>query len=633
MHQHPWVIKYCWMVAVIWIGYIGQSECTLKVQCYLASWSLNNNANTSFRISDINPNGGCDVIIYAFFKLVDNRFEPPDGNKFRGHFQQLSDLKLKNPYLKIILSVGGWSFSTNFSSTAGNDSSRAALVGSVVRDLRKWGMDGLDVDWEFPEEKDRESYMALLKDLRYAFESDADATKQPRLALSAAVSNQVLPGYNVAEMKRYLDIVNVMTYDYRGLWGKDNITGYNAGMPDVEASMNAWMTAGIPAPQLAVGIPFYARSWTLSGSFIPDSAAVGHPASGPGQAGILSKEPGILVYAEYCPALNPGWTVQVNRSNQIVQARKNDQWINYDDFATIKTKVLWATEHNFHSVFIWHLGQDDIYGRCKTGRSPLLTTIAETINPPAVTIPPPTTVPAEIIVTTTSKPWKPRSRASTTSPSTSAIVTLATVSLLLTGMVGTVAVPHTRRPTYTTTKTTTVPTTTTTALLRKTSTYTTATTTTIPSTVSSTLVTSPLPFSTEIPTEIVTMITNITQAVTVTNATQTDIVNEVNSLVTLPVTVFAPVTEPETTTVNATEITTLLPMVAITQPEDYDRPYDTVTEPSPLTSTMLTPAETVPNSTTIAHTIKPTHGGAALLNKNNIMVLACILAAMFCSSL
>jgi chitinase len=69
--------------------------------------------------------------------------------------------------------------------------------------------------------EDKANYARLVKELRTAFEGEAESSNQPRLILSAAVPasfEAVAAGYDVPEISKYLDYINVMTYDFHGQW-------------------------------------------------------------------------------------------------------------------------------------------------------------------------------------------------------------------------------------------------------------------------------------------------------------------------------------------------------------------------------------------------------------------------------
>jgi GH18 family chitinase len=90
----------------------------------------------------------------------------PSGGALRGNFQQLKVLKARYPKLKLLISLGGWSWSQDFSDMAMTPASRTAFVkscintfikGNLPRDLDAGGpgaaaglFDGIDIDWEFP---------------------------------------------------------------------------------------------------------------------------------------------------------------------------------------------------------------------------------------------------------------------------------------------------------------------------------------------------------------------------------------------------------------------------------------------------------------------------------------------------
>ena len=115
-------------------------------------------------------------INYAFVDVKDNRawlhYEKTDTVNFRN----LNLLKQQNPELKILISIGGWTWSGKFSDAVLTDTSRQRFVASAVDIIKKYDLDGIDIDWEYPSlqgltgnvfrPEDKQNFVLLFKELR-----------------------------------------------------------------------------------------------------------------------------------------------------------------------------------------------------------------------------------------------------------------------------------------------------------------------------------------------------------------------------------------------------------------------------------------------------------------------------------
>lgn len=214
---------------------------------YVTSWSR-----------DIPYGAELTHINYAFAHVTDSFDAVRVDNPAR--LEKIVSLKKHRPDLKVLVSVGGWG-SGRFSEMASDKKKRAAFAKSCKELVERYGLDGIDIDWEYPtssaagissSENDTENFSALMKDLRHALGKDKILT------LATVCSAQYI---DFPAIISYVDFVNVMSYDM-GFGDRLNAPLHDspqAGRWTTEKAVKAHLDAGVPACKLVVGIPFYGR--------------------------------------------------------------------------------------------------------------------------------------------------------------------------------------------------------------------------------------------------------------------------------------------------------------------------------------------------------------------------------------
>lgn len=187
-----------------------------RLVCYYTNWSQYRPKEGKFVPEDIDP-FLCTHIIFSFGWMKANKLTSFDStdetlNNKKGTYERVVELKKKNPNLKVLLAVGGWSFGTErFRTMASTRYNRQVFIFSALDYLRQRNFDGLDIDWEFPKgSDDKRNFVDLLKELRIAFESEAIEKSLPRLLLTVAVSagaEAIKNGYDVPGVAKYVFIV------------------------------------------------------------------------------------------------------------------------------------------------------------------------------------------------------------------------------------------------------------------------------------------------------------------------------------------------------------------------------------------------------------------------------------------
>ena len=146
----------------------------------------------------------------------------------------------------VSISVGGWNDGDDsaFHTLAANATARTAFIDNLATFVTTHDLDGVDIDWEYPDPgSSANDYASLMTAL---------ATRLHGMGklLTAAVISEGSTGEGVLDaVFDVVDLLNLMAYD-----GEPN-SPYSLAV----AALDYWLGRGLPPGKAVLGVPFYGR--------------------------------------------------------------------------------------------------------------------------------------------------------------------------------------------------------------------------------------------------------------------------------------------------------------------------------------------------------------------------------------
>jgi chitinase len=294
-----------------------------------------------------------------------------DGQPLAGNFNQLRKLKLKYPKLKVLISLGGWTWSKYFSDVAATDASRKAFVSSCIDTFLSTGVfDGVDLDWEWPgsegnagniiRPEDKQNFTLLAKEFRRELGKHKVLT-----AFLPAAPAKVDAGFEADKIFKYLDFGTVQGYDMHGTW--EPLTNHQSALfqpagqpvlPDftVSGALNAWTSRGAPKSQLVMGVPYYSQGWT---GVTNANNGLFQPSTGPAMG---TFGPGTEDYKNVAKLTSQGFTVHRDFRAGFAWIFDGTTFWTYDDPLVIAQKMFYVRLRGYGGAMVWSLDGDDANG-------------------------------------------------------------------------------------------------------------------------------------------------------------------------------------------------------------------------------------------------------------------------------
>jgi chitinase len=308
----------------------------------------------------------------------------------RGNWKQMKELKARHPGLKVMMSIGGWSWSDGFYSVS-TSANRAAFVSSCLDAYIKGNMpfdsanntggpaaaagifDGIDLDWEYPgacgnnpscgaSSADTANYTGLLSEFRTQMNALSGGSSV-LLTTAVPAGSEKIALVDVPGMAASVSWINLMSYDFFGAWAMT--TGHHSaldswtGMPSTSPqntyyssyAVSDWTSKGMPASKINLGIGFYGRGWTGVPNVNNGLNQTGTGAAACG--GFVGCEAGISDY-KYLKTLGlPSFSGAGTHWGY-----NGSTFWSYDDPTSVQGKMTWAKAQGLGGAIVWSVDGD-----------------------------------------------------------------------------------------------------------------------------------------------------------------------------------------------------------------------------------------------------------------------------------
>lgn len=368
-----------------------------NIVCYY-NYPLLNSNTTELQPENITCNL-CTHIILAFASVSNSTLKLSD-DMVRA-IPSLIALKECNKDLKILISAGGGTTNNGFSEMVVNHASRKRFIGSVKSILALYKLDGLDLDWEFPiipaykennknsqlvkrndlfDKRQRQHFSQLLREIRMEYIREK---RDYILSLAVAAPESIVNiAYDVEEINKYADFINLMAYDFHAYSKYTPFTGMNSPLfnrkdehfylstLNINYTAHLWVNKGMDRNKIIIGLPTFGHTFALVNS---NNVYPGSPANGFGKTG----ENGFIKCWEVCELINKSQSSKVFFDNETLSPYlvSGSDWISYENMESIIFKTNFIKDNNFGGAMIFSLNSDDYLGKCSKDNRFYLTSL------------------------------------------------------------------------------------------------------------------------------------------------------------------------------------------------------------------------------------------------------------------
>ncbi|XP_058117969.1 endochitinase-like [Anopheles coustani] len=287
----------------------------------------------------------------------------PEYDVIQNGWEKFIDLKKANPKLKLLMSIKSL-FTSDFIQPA---EQRKSFIDTIVGFVEEYKFDGVSIVWfgYWDEEEDKGTIYKFFEELRRSFEAAGHPEWEANIMMQIRREN-----IDYGQICRVADSISLIpVYDSNTdrtnlLSPLNNSTFNTTNVQDVSIthSVQKWLKNGCPPNKIILGVPFMGRTFTLDD---PANNGLDAPFSDHGKPCPVTSTKAICAYFELCKKFNETeWTFKWDENGAAPYAFQDDQWVTYENAASIEKKAAFARTKGLGGVFGWELEYDDYRGIC-----------------------------------------------------------------------------------------------------------------------------------------------------------------------------------------------------------------------------------------------------------------------------
>lgn len=265
--------------------------------------------------------------------------------------------EIRNDGIRCVLSIGGWQDDKNawipYQEASKTEEGRKQVAASCLDVLKRYHLDGIDMDWEYPRSSDRSNYTLLMTEIKNTLKA---VNKEYLVTAAIPSGTWISSNYNLTDLNSVLDYLNLMSYDLDDSSKTSHMCAlYNSTYASGSADSGAQYIAknGFSKSKIVIGAAFYGRKFTNVG---PTNNGLNQTCDS--KSSIRFNE----IYNNYLKKVGNGTINRYYDSTAhayYIYDSANKVFISYDDPEAIKEKCDYVIKNGYGGIMYWSYTDDN----------------------------------------------------------------------------------------------------------------------------------------------------------------------------------------------------------------------------------------------------------------------------------